>query len=148
MTRLEEFESLLSLVQSDMRTTQQHLPQIESFQGEFREICSRISNFENVLKVITENLEKLEEQVDQATTELGCNFGLRSFSLLKPLLGRGDKSEELCAPSFVPVPVFDSTDFFPDSTNCWSPDTCNGYVRCRSINYQQNPKTNPLKQRK
>ena len=121
--RLEEFESLLNMLKNDTRETRQFPSQLLGFREEFKEICQRVDSFQDLLKIIHQNLTNLERQVETAAEELGYSeTGLRG--LLKPLFKAPKKVGEVPATNldgqgnFVPVEIFRAADYFPDSSSC------------------------------
>lgn len=122
LTRLDEFESLLNVVKENIAvSTDKNLPEISAFQNDFTELCRRIDGFEAFVGKASENLTRMETHVSVAEQELGyTESGLKGF--LKPIFGRQKVEHEATNLTqddvYVPPEVYNTSDFFPDSSSC------------------------------
>ncbi|XP_059620282.1 biogenesis of lysosome-related organelles complex 1 subunit 4 [Phlebotomus argentipes] len=122
LTRLDEFESLLNVVKENISvSTDKNLPEISAFQSDFSELCRRIDGFERFVGIAGDNLARMEAHLAVAEQELGyTESGLKGF--LKPIFGRQKPEQEATNLSpedvYVPPEVYNTSEFFPDSSSC------------------------------
>ncbi|XP_014610664.1 PREDICTED: biogenesis of lysosome-related organelles complex 1 subunit 4 isoform X2 [Polistes canadensis] len=84
MIRLEEFQSIVGMVQADSsECMNEHIPRIRHMQKELVTLCRKIDALEHVLIAANVSLTALETAVDTAEAELGVTD--RFFGILNPL---------------------------------------------------------------
>ena len=114
MMRLEEFQSIIEMVQSESsQCMEQHIPRLQDMQQEVINLCRRIDALEHVIAMANVNLTTLEAAVDNAEAELGISD--RLFGMLNPL-SFFKKAQEPMVPSklpaFEPPTIYRSDDYF------------------------------------
>ncbi|XP_076179170.1 biogenesis of lysosome-related organelles complex 1 subunit 4 isoform X2 [Ptiloglossa arizonensis] len=101
MMRLEEFQSIIEMVQSEStQCIDQHIPKLQDTQQEVVHLCRRIDALEHVIAMANVNLTTLEAAVDNAEAELGISD--RLFGMLNPL-SFFKKSQESVVPNKLPL---------------------------------------------
>ncbi|KAK2583759.1 hypothetical protein KPH14_009671 [Odynerus spinipes] len=84
MIRLEEFQSIVGMVQAESADCMnKHIPRLRHVQKELATLCRRIDALERVLIAANVSLTALETAVDTAEAELGVSD--RLFGILNPL---------------------------------------------------------------
>ncbi|XP_076748769.1 biogenesis of lysosome-related organelles complex 1 subunit 4 isoform X2 [Xylocopa sonorina] len=84
MMRLEEFQSIIEMVQSESnQCIDQYIPRLQNMQEEVVNLNKRIDALEHVIAMVNVNLATLEAAVDNAEAELGISD--RLFGMLNPL---------------------------------------------------------------
>ncbi|KAJ8969157.1 hypothetical protein NQ314_001898 [Rhamnusium bicolor] len=73
LTRLEEFQTMVSFVKQDGIDSNDILTSFLNFKSDMDEMCIKINTIENLITHIKSNLDKLEDDMDKAETEMGCN---------------------------------------------------------------------------
>lgn len=121
--RLEEFESMLNMVESSAHRTNEFIKTMNNFKGEFKDICDKTDAFEALLNVIDGNTKDMEEHVKTAAQELGYStkglggvFDSLFSDQKKP--GEPEKTNLDGSGKYVPVEIFKAGDYFPDSSSC------------------------------
>ncbi|XP_031849021.1 biogenesis of lysosome-related organelles complex 1 subunit 4 [Nomia melanderi] len=114
MMRLEEFQSIIEMVQTErMQCMDQHIPQLQDMQQEVVNLCRRIDALEHVIALANVNLTTLEAAVENAEAELGISD--RLFGMLNPL-SFFKKSQEPLLPNKLPVfkqpTIYRTNDYF------------------------------------
>lgn len=120
MARLEEFESVLNIVQSDKKTLESTLPQSDGFYNNLQSLSKKIDDLQKFVKVVDENVTRLENHVDVAAAELGFDdSGIKGF--LKPIFGNNKPKSDVVSnldenQKYVPPAIFKTSDYFPSSS--------------------------------
>ncbi|CAK9809458.1 Biogenesis of lysosome-related organelles complex 1 subunit 4 [Anthophora quadrimaculata] len=84
MMRLEEFQSIIEMVQSESnQCTDQYVTSLRDMQLEVTNVCRRIDALEHVIAMVNVCLTTVEAAVDNAEAELGISD--RLFGMLNPL---------------------------------------------------------------
>ncbi|XP_020294367.1 biogenesis of lysosome-related organelles complex 1 subunit 4 isoform X2 [Pseudomyrmex gracilis] len=114
LIRLEEFQSIVSMVESgSSECMQQHLPKLQHMKDSMTSLRRRIDALEHVVAMANMNLSTLEAAVDKAEAELGISD--RLFGMLNPLLFF-KKTQEPVASNTVPMykspMIYRSDDYF------------------------------------
>ena len=115
MIRLEEFQSIIEMVQSEsIQSTDQHIPKLQDMQQAVSNLCRRIDALEHVIAMANVNLTTLEAAVDNAEAELGISD--RLFGMLNPL-SFFKKSQEPVIPrnqlaTYELPTIYRTTDYF------------------------------------
>ncbi|XP_003703240.1 biogenesis of lysosome-related organelles complex 1 subunit 4 [Megachile rotundata] len=114
MMRLEEFQSIIEMVQSESsKCTDQQIPRLEDMEQEVTNLCRRIDALEHVIAMANVNLTTLEAAVDNAEAELGISD--RLFGMLNPL-SFFKKTQEPVDPNklttFEPPTIYRTSDYF------------------------------------
>ncbi|XP_015440384.1 PREDICTED: biogenesis of lysosome-related organelles complex 1 subunit 4 [Dufourea novaeangliae] len=114
MMRLEEFQSIIEMVQTErVQCIDQHIPRLQNLQQEVLKLCRRIDALEHVIAMANVNLTTLEAAVDNAEAELGISD--RLFGMLNPL-SFFKKSQEALLPNKLPLyeqpTIYRTRDYF------------------------------------
>ena len=120
LTRLDEFENILQMVQQESRNTlNENIPKILSFQPEFNQLCERLDSLEKFIEIVNRNLDVLERKVEIAEEELdipdkALNVLLKSLNIFgKSKQGvKHTNLNELGV--YQPPEIFKTNIFFPD----------------------------------
>ncbi|XP_037046176.1 biogenesis of lysosome-related organelles complex 1 subunit 4 [Bradysia coprophila] len=119
LNRLEEFESLVSIIKNDLAiSADQTIPDLMNSQDDFNKLCKRIDDLEAFIGVVNQNLDSIEKDVVEAEEELGINdVGIKGF--LKPIFGKAKKDRRSVGDdagstpqTYVPPVIFDTKAFF------------------------------------
>ncbi|XP_053957292.1 biogenesis of lysosome-related organelles complex 1 subunit 4 [Anastrepha ludens] len=133
LTRLDEFETLLSSVRAENNNIlENHVGGIIAFSDHFHNLCKRIDKLEQFVDMVNTNVYEVEKSVDIAELELNVtDYSLKSL-LIKPLLAKakatalGSETVEQSAQSnlkdgeFQSVPVFETNLHFGGSQISYS----------------------------
>ncbi|XP_068984599.1 biogenesis of lysosome-related organelles complex 1 subunit 4 [Bombus flavifrons] len=114
MMRLEEFQSIIEMVQSENSLCiDQHIPKLQDMQQEVINLSRRIDALEHVIAMINVNLRTLEAAVDNAEAELGISD--RLFGMLNRL-SFFKKTQEPVVPNklsmYEPPTIYRTNDYF------------------------------------
>lgn len=108
LIRLEEFQSIISMVESaNTECMQQHLPKLQNMKDGMADLCKKIDALEHVVAMANMNLNTLEAAMDKAEAELGVSD--RLFGMLNPL-SFFKKPQEPAVSS--PVPIYKSPSIY------------------------------------
>lgn len=114
MMRLEEFQSIIGMVQSEsFQCTNEHIPSLQQMQGEVTTLCKRIDTLEHVIAMANVNLCTLEAAVENAEAELGISD--RLFGILNPLSFFKKTQEPTVSnrfPAYEPPTIYRTEDYF------------------------------------
>ncbi|XP_624429.2 biogenesis of lysosome-related organelles complex 1 subunit 4 isoform X1 [Apis mellifera] len=114
MMRLEEFQSIIEMVQSEnSQCIDQHIPRLKDMQQEVINLSRRIDALEHVIAMINVNLTTLEAAVDNAETELGISD--RLFGMLNRLSFFKKTQEPIVSnrlPEYEPPTIYRTDDYF------------------------------------
>ncbi|KOC59958.1 Protein cappuccino like protein [Habropoda laboriosa] len=114
MMRLEEFQSIIEMVQSESsQCTDQYVPRLRDMQPEIANLCRRIDALEHVIAMVNVNLTTLEAAVDNAEAELGISD--RLFGMLNPLSFFKKTQEPVIPnrlPMYEPPTIYRTNDYF------------------------------------
>ncbi|XP_076230753.1 biogenesis of lysosome-related organelles complex 1 subunit 4 [Calliopsis andreniformis] len=114
MMRLEEFQSLIEMVQCEnAQCIDEHVPQLQNMQQEVSNLCKRIDALEHVIAMANVNLTTLETAVDSAETELGVSD--RLFGMLNPLYFFKKTQEPIISnklSTYEPPTIYKTSDYF------------------------------------
>ncbi|XP_046996417.1 biogenesis of lysosome-related organelles complex 1 subunit 4 isoform X3 [Schistocerca americana] len=84
LTRLEEFESLMDMVRTDVtQSAVATVPDIVACKSELRTLCDRIDCLEALVTRVRRDLDTVESQLDTAEATVGGEGVIRN--MLKPL---------------------------------------------------------------
>lgn len=120
MARLEEFESVLNIVQSDTKAFVSKLPQSEEFHNKLQSLSKKIDHLQKFVNVVDENVTSLEAHVNVAAAELGYDdSGIKGF--LKPIFGNNKPKDDVVSnldenQKYVPPKIYKTSDYFPSSS--------------------------------
>ncbi|XP_022207629.1 biogenesis of lysosome-related organelles complex 1 subunit 4 [Nilaparvata lugens] len=116
LTRLEEFQSVLEMVQSEAGTEQMK-QEVLARGGELDALCARVDRLEGLVQRVEYDVTAVEVVVQRAESELlrDSRAGLHKliptfFKKKEPSLGSGSGAQ--LAPFEAPQ-IFKTTDFFP-----------------------------------
>ncbi|XP_049828798.1 biogenesis of lysosome-related organelles complex 1 subunit 4 isoform X2 [Schistocerca gregaria] len=114
LTRLEEFESLMDMVRTDVtQSAVATVPDIVARKSELRTLCDRIDCLEALVTRVRRDLDTVESQLDTAEATVGGEGVIRN--MLKPLFFK--KSDPLSraasSPPYQPPEIFKTGDYFP-----------------------------------
>ncbi|CAG9770965.1 unnamed protein product [Ceutorhynchus assimilis] len=73
LTRLEEFETMLSFIQPDVNDSTDILKSILNYKPEFEELCEKIDATEFLIAHIKSNLDNLEAKIEEAEAKMGVS---------------------------------------------------------------------------
>ncbi|CAL7945456.1 unnamed protein product [Xylocopa violacea] len=114
MMRLEEFQSIIEMVQSESnQCIDQHIPRLKNMQEEVVNLNKRIDALEHVIAMINVNLATLEAAVDNAEAELGISD--RLFGMLNPLSFFKKTQDSVVPnklPAYEPPTIYRTNDYF------------------------------------
>lgn len=116
MARLEEFESVLNIVQNDKRTLESTLPKTNDFHNSLKSLSQKIDDLQKFVNVVDKNVTRLEAHVDVAAAELGFDdSGIKGF--LKPIFGNIKPKTDVVSnldenQKYVPPIIFKTSDYF------------------------------------
>lgn len=120
MARLEEFESVLNIVQSDKKTLESTLPQSDGFYNNLKDLSKKIDDLQKFVNVVDANVTSLEKHVDVAADELGFDdSGIKGF--LKPIFGNNKPKTDFVSnldenQKYISPKIFKTSDYFPSSS--------------------------------
>jgi len=113
LIRLEEFQSMVAMVENSAECMQQHLSKLQHMKDGMTTLCKRIDALEHVVAMANMNLSTLETAVDKAEADLGVSD--RLFGILNPL-SFFKKTQEPVASSAVSIYkspiIYRSDDYF------------------------------------
>ncbi|OAD60328.1 Protein cappuccino like protein [Eufriesea mexicana] len=114
MMRLEEFQSIIEMVQSEnSQCIDHHIPRLQSMQQEVVNLSRRIDALEHVIAMVNVNLATLEAAVDNAEAELGVSD--RLFGMLNRLPFFKKTQEPVVPnklPTYEPPTIYKTNDYF------------------------------------
>ncbi|KAJ8972783.1 hypothetical protein NQ317_009236 [Molorchus minor] len=73
LARLEEFQTMLTFIKQDEKDSSDILNSIPNYKNDFDAMCNTIDRLENLMTHIKINLDKLDDDLERAETELGYN---------------------------------------------------------------------------
>ncbi|XP_047114204.1 biogenesis of lysosome-related organelles complex 1 subunit 4 isoform X3 [Schistocerca piceifrons] len=115
LTRLEEFESLMDMVRTDVtQSAVATVPDIVACKSELRTLCDRIDCLEALVTRVRRDLDTVESQLDTAEATVGGEGVIRN--MLKPLFffKKSDPlSRAASSPPYQPPEIFKTDDYFP-----------------------------------
>ncbi|XP_043277186.1 biogenesis of lysosome-related organelles complex 1 subunit 4 isoform X2 [Venturia canescens] len=122
MARLEEFESIIGMVQTvGAECTSEHRPRLQSVRPELSSLCKRIDALEHIVARANVDLTALETAVETAEAELGgVGVSDRILGMLNPI-SHLFKSKNTESPTvrpltnFEPPPIYHTEDFFTNT---------------------------------
>ncbi|KAK7869030.1 hypothetical protein R5R35_002980 [Gryllus longicercus] len=118
LTRLEEFESLITMVQANGSQCLKNLvPDVVMCIDNLQTLCDRVDSLDTFVQQIRHDLDAVESQMDVAEADIGCAEGkLKSF--LKPLFfKKSDPSTRTVkSPAYKPPDIFNTSNFFQPDT--------------------------------
>ncbi|XP_050295470.1 biogenesis of lysosome-related organelles complex 1 subunit 4 [Anthonomus grandis grandis] len=86
LVRLEEFETMFSLIQPDIKDSKDILNSIISYKPEFDDLCDKIDSTEFMIAHIKTNLDTLEGKIEEAEAKMGISDAASKVSsILTPL---------------------------------------------------------------
>ncbi|XP_076748768.1 biogenesis of lysosome-related organelles complex 1 subunit 4 isoform X1 [Xylocopa sonorina] len=114
MMRLEEFQSIIEMVQSESnQCIDQYIPRLQNMQEEVVNLNKRIDALEHVIAMVNVNLATLEAAVDNAEAELGISD--RLFGMLNPLSFFKKTQDPVVPnklPAYEPPTIYRTNDYF------------------------------------
>ncbi|XP_046391160.1 biogenesis of lysosome-related organelles complex 1 subunit 4 [Ischnura elegans] len=109
LTRLEEFETLVDMVQEDEgKCLGSNIPEIFTANKELEKVFEKIDRLEAFVGRVKHDLDIVESHLDEAEAEAGTDGTLKN--ILKPLLFM--KTEMSSAAKKVKSPVYEAHDIF------------------------------------
>ncbi|XP_072392839.1 biogenesis of lysosome-related organelles complex 1 subunit 4 [Diabrotica undecimpunctata] len=73
LTRLEEFQTMMSFVEQDRKDYNDILTSVPNYKDEFDILCNRIDTVDKLTTHIKSNLDVLENEIEKAESSLGCS---------------------------------------------------------------------------
>ncbi|XP_023713009.1 biogenesis of lysosome-related organelles complex 1 subunit 4 isoform X2 [Cryptotermes secundus] len=116
LTRLEEFESLMEMVQTNgLHSLDGSVPNILLYKDRLRALCNRVDRLETFLNRVKHDLDVVESHMDAAEADVGNTNG-KFKNILKPLFfKKPDKAVR--SPVYEAPEIFRTSDFFlPDES--------------------------------
>ncbi|KAK5642988.1 hypothetical protein RI129_009155 [Pyrocoelia pectoralis] len=122
LTRLEEFETLLTLVQQERCNAvglTGSLTKAVGFSGDLKELCDRVDKLENLIEHIKSNIDSVERKIDAAEEQFGLTDNTAKIkNLLIPLFKKNVAIKEPVVVSGNEREVFSTEDYFSTPTTC------------------------------
>ncbi|KDR23558.1 biogenesis of lysosome-related organelles complex 1 subunit 4 [Zootermopsis nevadensis] len=112
LTRLEEFESLMEMVQTNgLHSLDGSVPNILSYKDRLTALCGRVDRLETFLNHVKQDLDVVESHMETAEADVGNSDG-KLKNILKPLFFK--KSDPVVSSPVYEVPeIFKTSNFFP-----------------------------------
>lgn len=73
LARLEEFETMLSFIEPDVKDSKDILKSIVDYKPEFEELCQKIDSTEFLIAHIKSNLDTLEAKIEEGEAKMGVD---------------------------------------------------------------------------
>ncbi|XP_023017845.1 biogenesis of lysosome-related organelles complex 1 subunit 4 [Leptinotarsa decemlineata] len=95
LTRLEEFQTMISFVVQDRIDYNDILTAIPNYKNEFDNMCKKIDTLEKLMAHIKSNLDQLECGIEKAEDELGCSeTTMKVTNIFTPLFRKQSGKKE------------------------------------------------------
>ncbi|KAJ8924592.1 hypothetical protein NQ315_000742 [Exocentrus adspersus] len=114
LARLEEFQTMILFVKQDGTDSRDILTSIANYSNELNDLFNKIDTMERLVTHIKSNLDKVEDDVEKAEVEFGCNDSKKKVtSIFTPLFKKATEKKQL-SPS---LGLFKVEDYFEQETS-------------------------------
>lgn len=113
LTRLEEFENILTSTQNSADEAKSNITKIADQKEDLYRLCKRIDDVERLVEVMDHDLATMERVVSVAEDELDITEGKRITSLFRNMFKKSPSASNVNADGiFQPPPLQDPSCFF------------------------------------
>ncbi|XP_018563279.1 biogenesis of lysosome-related organelles complex 1 subunit 4 [Anoplophora glabripennis] len=95
LARLEEFQTMVSFVKQDETDSNDILTSLPNYRNDLEDMFNKIDTMESLVIHMKNNLDKLEDDIEKAETELGCNDPKKKVtSIFTPLFRKNTEKKQ------------------------------------------------------
>ncbi|XP_030762807.1 biogenesis of lysosome-related organelles complex 1 subunit 4 isoform X2 [Sitophilus oryzae] len=110
LTRLEEFETMFTFIQPDVKDSSDLLSSMLQYKPEFDQLCEKIDSTEFLVEHIKSNLDALESRIEEGEIKLNAvDTASRVTNMLSPLFMSINEKKTTAPPT---TELFKVEDYF------------------------------------